>query len=397
VSITIQNGVAVVENPGLHLADSLAWSIDTANAVVVGALDGPAESAIGRTAGVLLRTDGAVVIADALAHEVRLHDEHGRLIRKAGRVGEGPGEYNWMETVLPWAGDSIAVVDHEGARVTILDSALEFVRQYNPRFNYPGAASHDLVGSFPDGQAVVGGFLGPCRPGRSEGVCVDSVAFYRTNETGTPGTDFGRFVHSRRESFRVAPGAFSGWSEPHPQAFWRVHGERFYYADAKRFEFRVFRADGVLERIVRVAADPPRHDRTEVFAPLALTVGNEADERMREAARMHNNALSKASLPDTLPFFSDLHVDADGYVWIREYVPPDSALRPRWFIFDPEGRLRYALRSPTTLVRRTPAYSHGHIAFGTDRVIAVATGEMGVDILLIYRLTKSTPRRTASQ
>jgi hypothetical protein len=52
---------------------------------------------------------------------------------------------------------------------------------------------------------------------------------------------------------------------PYPQAFTAVHGDRFYYADAERFEVRVYGADGTLERLIRVAADPPRYRRDEIF------------------------------------------------------------------------------------------------------------------------------------
>jgi len=47
--------VAIVLNPGLHLADSTAWTIDSVPAQRIGLVDGPAEYIIGRLAGLHAR------------------------------------------------------------------------------------------------------------------------------------------------------------------------------------------------------------------------------------------------------------------------------------------------------------------------------------------------------
>ena len=66
-------------------------------------------------------SDGRLVVADYGSREVRYFSENGEFIGSVGRSGEGPGEFQRLETVGPWRGDSVAVFDFWLARVTILD------------------------------------------------------------------------------------------------------------------------------------------------------------------------------------------------------------------------------------------------------------------------------------
>ena len=100
-----------------------------------------------------------------------------------------------------------------------------------------------LVGFFADGSVLMSDYLNVCGAAR-DGFCEDSVAFFRTDQEGNTLARFGSFVYGRTESRSGRPNVTFG--EPHPQALWTVHGSRFYYADAKRFEIRVFDLDGAL-------------------------------------------------------------------------------------------------------------------------------------------------------
>ena len=390
-AIRVENGVTIVENPGLHLADARAWSVDAGKAVRIGVVDGPDEYVIGRLAGMLRLPDGNILIADAMAHELRVFDARGRFVRKVGRAGEGPGEYGLLTQILDYAGDSIVVIDNEGSRATVLDPTLGFVRRYHPRLTETRArqpfTSHQVEGFFADGRALVSDFSSACDPRSERSFCEDSVAFYRTNEEGTTEARFGRFVHSRRQAFRVRPGVSTGWSEPHPQAMWVVRGDRFYYADAKRFEVQVYRSDGSLERIVRVAAAAPRYTKKDVWPAAPSTTGT--GEAGRELRRVMQQAQDNATLPDTFPAFSDLLVDDAGNLWIREYLPPSKIreVPPRWFVFDAEGRLRRAIRA-RGLVSRFGLVRRGRPEIGSDYILTSARDPDGVESVVLYPLTK---------
>jgi hypothetical protein len=351
-TIRVENGVTIVENPGIHIADSLAWSIDTTDVVRIGVVEGPDEYVFGRLIAALFLPGRNILVADGPAHELRVFDSRGQFIRKTGRRGGGPGEYNLLSNVLHYAGDSIIVLDREGSLAHVLDSSLVYVRRFRPKLlesrTEPPGSSDSLIGFFEDGSSFFSDYLSRCRTptGLPEGLCVDSLAFFTTDQAGATKARFGHFVYDRHESFKVGPGHYTGWGEPHPQPIWAIHGNRFYYADAARFEILVFRNDGSLERRIRVQHTAPRFEKAVVW-PKQDPPSN-ASPDIQRATEVGNLAKASATLPDTFPSFSDLVVDHAGNIWIREYIPRQliSSQPPRWFVFDPEGRLRWSLRSP---------------------------------------------------
>jgi hypothetical protein len=390
VRVTVQDGVTIVENPGLHIADTLAWRIDTTDVVSIGVVEGAPEYMIGRLAGALRRPDGSILIADAIAHEIRVFDERGRFLRKVGRAGDGPGEYGWLYNMYA-KGDSVVVMDNEGGRITMLGPDLEYAHRYRPRLRETVAqdmmTSHSVRGFFVDGRILVSDYLSSCGAQRRDGgFCVDSSAYYRTDGQGPAEANYGRFVSARSEMYR-RPDANIGISEPHPQAFTAVHGDRFYYADAERFEVSVYGPDGALERLIRVAADPPRYDRREIFRP--IPDDGSGDPRRAELRRHFDDIIRTVRVPDPLPHFSDMIIDEGGRIWLREYQPPGVADRaPRWFIFDADGRLRWSLRSPRTLVRSPAPWARWNPQIGEDFVLSSARDELDVASVVLYRLRK---------
>jgi hypothetical protein len=387
VRITVADGVTIVENPGLHIADTLSWRIDTTDVVRIGVVEGAPEYMIGRLAGMLRRADGTILIADAIAHEIRVFDERGRFVRKVGRAGEGPGEYGWLYSLFA-RGDSIVVMDNEGSRITMLGPDLEYAHRFRPRLQETRAqgqmTSHSVRGFFGDGRILISDYLSSCTVQRREGgFCADSSAYYRTDGTGPAEASYGRFVSARSELHR-RPGANIGISEPHPQAFTAVHGNRFYYADAARFEVQIFGPDGALERLVHVAADPPRFTRDEIFRQTTIPVDD--DPRTRAVREHHNEINRTARVPDPLPHFSDMVVDAGGRIWLREYRPLAARTAPRWFVFDVDGTLRWALRAPPPLVRHPAPWARSNLQIGEDFVLTATRDDLGVESVLLYRL-----------
>jgi hypothetical protein len=71
---------------------------------------------------------GGFLAADE--HQLAMFDLSGRLIAKAGRKGEGPGEFDQIQSVCRTAADSIVVNDVGLHRVSILSPELEYVRSF---------------------------------------------------------------------------------------------------------------------------------------------------------------------------------------------------------------------------------------------------------------------------
>ncbi len=382
-------GVIISENGGLHLADTLAWVLDTTEVLRIGLAEGPEEYVFGRLGGMILTADGHILVGDALANELRLFDETGQFIQKAGREGEGPGEFGGVNRLRRLCGDTVAVISDP--RVDILDPTLGFVRRFRPHLTEmsaePPFTSDKLENLFGDGMPLMSDFLSVCRSGTG-GMCVDSILFHRTDESGQIKARYGQFVWARTESHQVPGGPSFGWREPHPQAFWAVHGDRFYYADAQRFEIMVFGPAGRLERRIRVNVPAQQYARDVVYppSPSPEPTGN---PRMDQVMRVGWEARQNASLPDTFPSFSDMILDEEGNIWVRQYHP-DGAVdsQPWWWVFNPEGRLRWAVRSPPGLVRSPNPVRRLDPYIGTDRIVASIRDEYGVESVVVYRLRK---------
>lgn len=63
--------------------------------------------------------DGLLYVSDTQAHQIKVFDATGRLLRSIGQRGEGPGEFNFP-TYLSLAGDLLIVSDTMNARVQLL-------------------------------------------------------------------------------------------------------------------------------------------------------------------------------------------------------------------------------------------------------------------------------------
>ena len=63
--------------------------------------------------------EGLLYVADTQAHQIKVFDMTGRLVRSIGKRGEGPGEFNFP-TFLALAGDRLVVSDTMNARVQLI-------------------------------------------------------------------------------------------------------------------------------------------------------------------------------------------------------------------------------------------------------------------------------------
>ena len=83
---------------------------------------------------------------------------------------------------------------------------------------------------------------------------------------------------------------------------------------------------------------------------------------------------------DVFPAFSYLGLGRDGRVWVLPYRRP-RAEAPRWMAFDTDGRFLCHLE-----------HSHSGLTdyeFGADYWLGVQADDLGVETVVVYRLTDS--------
>jgi hypothetical protein len=111
--------------------------------------------------------DGTFYVAHGGSHEVVALDPGGPVLWRAGREGEGPGEFQVMGGVQGWTGDTLVILDGVRPRASFLTSSGEFSRVASavpevPEPEWPVALLVPArpIGVAPDGRIL---FEGPTR------------------------------------------------------------------------------------------------------------------------------------------------------------------------------------------------------------------------------------------
>jgi hypothetical protein len=82
------------------------------------------------SASAAVRMPNGIAIADPSDFSVKLFDLKGKLIKKLGREGSGPGEFRGLNWLGRCNSDSLLIWDSKLYRVSVADAAGRFVRQY---------------------------------------------------------------------------------------------------------------------------------------------------------------------------------------------------------------------------------------------------------------------------
>jgi hypothetical protein len=87
----------------------------------VGALNEPEEELFGSSQSILIDSKGNLIVADRDAGEIRLFDETCRFVAATGRLGQGPGEFQWISSMVTGEDGRIIVFDNNNARLSFLE------------------------------------------------------------------------------------------------------------------------------------------------------------------------------------------------------------------------------------------------------------------------------------
>jgi hypothetical protein len=103
-------------------------------------------------------------------------------------------------------------------------------------------------------------------------------------------------------------------------------------------------------------------------------------ERTRDPSRRQfwQSMFAEMPVPETMPAYSGLRVDAEGNLWVGGYQRPGDD-QPRWTVFDPDGVMLGVVETP----RRFRIYEIGH-----DYVLGRGADDLDVEHIQIYDLLK---------
>jgi len=288
-----------------------------------------------------------------------------------------------LASVFKFPGDSVAAYDVRAQRLSLFDPAGQFVRSEQVPANetprYP-----TLTHRFPDGTFLaISDFVGAggSGPTRVERLPSDVYRFWSQG---------GRLeVLSRHPGLEVVIGPTSATGRSGSvrvglnfRAFGRNttvagYGDGWIVGDNARPELQYWTLSSGVRILARWRVEPQPTTRADIEAYKTTLF-----ERYDDPARRRRMEAAWAAWPDpprTKPYFGDeMYVDAEGNVWVREYVGPGDSGNT-WSVLDSAGVWLVDVVLP----------SHDRIlALGADRVVVLQRTPLDVEFVSIYEIEK---------
>lgn len=380
-------GVEVRDSAGIEIVENTVgdaaiprWRLSEAPRVSIGVVEGAEEAyRLDAVRGAML-DDDRIIVLNAGSGELRFFDLQGRHVHSVGRKGDGPGEIRSGYWLGPHRGDSLAVYDIIGRRVSIFDGDGRFGRSYSAA----GFGSGIIAGRLDDGSFVVKPaiFIGRPQDARP-GIVRDQLPIVRLPDGGEPldtiamssGYEVTREVvgppGAERVNLRLRPFPLS--------TSVAARDSLIYAGDGDTWAIEVLDRTGTVRRSIRRAMERPlvtdehkgryREDRL-------ATVTDE--NRRRDIER----TIASASFPERLPPYGNFRVDDLGNLWVQDYrVGLDD---PEWWtIFDSGGRAIGRLSLPP----RFQVYQSG-----ADFILGRTQDDLDVERIVLYGLERPADR-----
>lgn len=369
-------GIRIVENTGPSWPTP--WHVDPKPVLSIGSAGERPDQTLDQVTAAMKLANGEIVVANGGSLELLVYDGNGRLLRRVGRRGGGPGEFMSLEWLSRYRGDSILAVDVSNQRVSYFDASGEFGRSIrlvsNAELPYPRP-----VGVFADGSfaALRGLYVLGARP---------PIRVVRPPETlfhvGADGASVTKILTFLGRESVIGPSGPGGSFERRGRPFGRetafaAAGDRLYVGDNESYDIRVYSVAGQLQEIIR--------SRNPARAITAADVRAFQDSILRDAKGPESRQMrvfidQLPPHPEAYPAFAGkLHIDVRGCLWVRESAAPGSRVSA-WDVFTDQG----VLLGTVEIGARVTI-----LDIGADFILALRRDELDVEYVEEYRLSRS--------
>ena len=340
-------------------------------------------------------SNGDIVVAERAASELRGYDAAGNFQWRAGRDGEGPGEFRSLDFVGTTGGDSLVTYDGRLLRAQLFDPRGRLARTYRVAIaegeaTGRGALADKAVGVV-DGLLVVR-FIeygeripnGIVRwpPERVAALdlangAVRSLIVLPGNEADVQAREGGGYTHGAYV-FANGPeyGAAAGRLAVIDTEAWSVR----LISPRDGATTAVFRRD-----VAPRAAIPALFDlHLNGIVEMAFADPDQAAAQDVERFRQGWRGTPRAP---HLPILRSIHVDAAGHLWLQPYYVA-GAEPPPFQILAPDGAWLGSVSLPPGLHRAFIQYQAPYMEIGDDYVLGVWADELDVPYVRMYRINK---------
>lgn len=350
----------------------------------VGSVDDP-DAGFSRIGGVAVDTEGLIYVLESQDRHVRVYDDQGRLLRRIGRDGEGPGEFR-SPMLIGLRHDTLAIGDLSLGRVTLFlrtGQLLETVPT-PPVWLQPAPGFHVMVapvGFTRDGFAsrIVRMITPPELP--RDSIAVPHVALDRTGQI----TDTLRFERWNLFEPQIRIGNLDVRVPSGPPAGpLYIDGQEDTYLVERPVAVSADRAEFTVTRLTQTGDTIYR--RNIRYRPSAFASGV-VDSIVAQAVRPYlrnphadSGAIAAAirqasNLPRYQPPVVRGRIGADDVLWLQ--LHDDGNDRHRWILLGSEGQLHGLVSLPRDA---TIHWSSG------NQALVVLRDDFDVPWLVRYRL-----------
>lgn len=367
-------GVQIVENL-IDLSSSAAvWRVGPEPFVTIGAVEGEAAYLLDAVRGIVVLSDGRIVVANSGDRTLRWYDQQGRFQFQRGGQGEGPGEFSYLGDISGIGRDSIVAVNWAARRFTT----------FGPQggLGQTGvikglAAPPGRMDRLPDGSWIVSAAQGfstsQLGPNPEVGVHRLASPVLHMSSDGSRVDTLGTFPASEIEVMESRSVALAPLGR---RLSYAVSGDRVLVGTAERFEIDVYSPGGDLLSSFRVPMA-----RLELTPGLAELYRDALRSRYADAGQAERaeaeREIAARPLPALLPAYASFLVDDDRNVWVRGYRVV-STLPQRYVVLDAAGAFRTVVDLPADL---------RVFAIADRQLWARRTDDLGVEYVVGYHIS----------
>lgn len=348
-------GIRIVESAAPVWGEGVGWTVEPEPALEIGAEVHDSTHFLYGALDVERLEDGRLVVENRGTSQLLVYDSLGAFVEGVGREGGGPGEFERMRGLYRCGGDTL--VENGLYLVTLFDAKLNFVRTARIH-RQPDDRNPEIKGVAPDCSALlIEDHHPPPRPTRGASTWSLHWLYWDATASGerdtvaavVPGYEAVHFSYSGQTDNYVLP-----WGR---QTAWAVKIDTVYLGLGDTPEIRVVDRRGTVRRFIRWTAEPApvtAADRTR------FTEWRQKRLRERPIEATFLPPLDRFPVPEKKPLYSDLKLDDEGNLWVREYPLPKNGWRniyrpeagtppETWDVFDPQGRWLGPVEMPAAL------------------------------------------------